>query len=262
MSVEWTEPAIVLDARPYGEGGAVASVLTESYGRHKGLAKGGSARGNVALWQPGNLIQCHWMARLSDQLGAFTAELVHPGAALAMDDAFALGILSSACAVAEGVLPEREAHPRVFGDLLRLITRLGEGSAVLPEYIAWEELLLREIGYGMNLERCAATGATDALAYVSPRTGRAVSANAAGEWKDRLLRLPSFFLGDRADAGSAQAWADGLRLTGHFLERDAFGLQHKPLPQARVRLEDRVLALLVPAENLELLRNQSDSGVK
>ncbi len=242
MSVEWTEPAIVLEAHAYGEGGAVATVLTETHGRHRGLAKGGAARGHAAVWQPGNLIQCHWMARLSDQLGVFTAELVHPGAALAMDDPFALGILASACAVAEGALPEREAHPRVFGDLLRLITRLGEGRALLSDYIAWENLLLREIGYGLSLERCAVTGAVSDLTHVSPRSGCAVCAAVAADWEGRLLRLPGFLLGGDASADDPQAWVDGLRLTGHFLERDAFGLQHKPLPQARILLADRMQA--------------------
>ena len=238
MSVEWTAPAIVLDARPYGEGGAVVTVLTQEHGRHRGLAKGGAARGQAAVWQPGNLVQCRWVARLSDQLGAFAAELVHPGAALAMRDPIALAILAAACAVAEGALPEREAHPRVFDGLLRLIVRLGDGEDALGDYVRWEAVLLAEIGYGLDLSACAVTGGANDLGFVSPRTGRAVSRSGAGEWADRLLRLPPFMLGD--GQASAADWRDGLRLTGHFLERDAFGLQHRPLPQARVMLADRV----------------------
>jgi len=242
MSVEWTAPAIVLDARPYGEGGAVATVLTAEHGRHRGLAKGGSARGQTAVWQPGNLIECRWVARLSDQLGAFNAELVHPGAALAMEDAAALAILASACAVAEGALPEREAHPRVFDGLLRLILRLGEGEGAFADYVAWETVLLAEIGYGMDLSACAVTGGTDDLAFVSPRTGRAVSRDAAGVWAERLLPLPAFLRGPAASG--PEEWRDGLRLTGHFLERDAFGLQHRPLPQARILLADRLSSVI------------------
>lgn len=238
MSVEWTAPAIVLDARPYGEGGAVATVLTREHGRHRGLAKGGAARGQAAVWLPGNLIQCRWIARLSDQLGAFAAELVHPGAALAMQDATALAILAAGCAVAEGALPEREAHPRVFDGLLHLVLRLGEGERALPDYVAWEVTLLAEIGYGLDLARCAVTGEAEDLAFVSPRSGRAVSRAAAGVWAERLLKLPAFLCG--AEEAGAEDWRDGLRLTGHFLERDAFGLQHRPLPQARVMLADRI----------------------
>ncbi len=238
MSVEWTAPAIVLDARPYGEGGAVATVLTREHGRHRGLVKGGAARGQAAVWLPGNLIQCRWIARLSDQLGAFAAELVHPGAALAMQDATALAILAAGCAVAEGALPEREAHPRVFDGLLHLVLRLGEGERALPDYVAWEVTLLAEIGYGLDLARCAVTGEAEDLAFVSPRSGRAVSRAAAGVWAERLLKLPAFLCG--AEGAGAEDWRDGLRLTGHFLERDAFGLQHRPLPQARVMLADRI----------------------
>ena len=109
--MEWEAPAIVLDARPHGEGDAVAAVMTEAHGVHRGLARGGTSRARAALWQPGNLVQVRWVARLSDQLGSFTAEMVHPAAALAMDDPLALAMLSAACAVAEGAMPEREPHP-------------------------------------------------------------------------------------------------------------------------------------------------------
>ncbi len=127
--MEWDAPAIVLDARPYGEGDAIVTVLTEEHGAHRGLARGGNARSHTALWQPGNLIQVRWVARLADQLGSFSAELVHPGAALAMHDPLSLAMLSAACAVAEGALPEREPHPRVFEGLLHLIAHLPQGAA-------------------------------------------------------------------------------------------------------------------------------------
>ena len=129
--MDWDAPAIVLDARPYGEGDAIATVMTAEHGAHRGLARGGTARGRTAIWQPGNLIQARWVARLSEQLGSFAAELVHPAAALAMDDALALAMLSSVCAVAEGALPEREPHPRVFEGLLHLIAHLSQGQAIL-----------------------------------------------------------------------------------------------------------------------------------
>jgi DNA repair protein RecO (recombination protein O) len=239
--MEWEAPGIVLAAAPYGEGDALATVLTQAHGAHRGLAKGGLSRARANVWQPGNLVQVRWVARLHDQLGSFTAELVHPGAALAMDDAMALAILSSACAVAHGALTEREAHPRVFAGLLQLIVGLGQGQAALTELVRWEAAVLAELGYGMDLGSCALTGATAGLAFVSPRSGHAVCAAAAGPWQGRLLALPAFLLGD-APAGAAD-WAAGLALTGHFLGRDAFGLQHKPLPPARLRLADRVAAL-------------------
>ena len=243
--MEWEAPAIVLAARPYGEGDALATVLTAEHGAHRGLARGGASRARAGTWQPGNLLQVRWVGRLADQLGAFTAELVHPGAALAMDDALALAVLSSACAVAEGALTEREPQPAVFSGLLHLITRLATGPAVLTDLVRWELALLSELGYGLDLTSCALTGETEALAWVSPRTGRAVSEAAAGPWQGRLLALPRFLQGGEPDPAG---WAAGLALTGHFLARDAFGSQHRPLPPARGRLVDRVAAMAhIPA---------------
>lgn len=243
--MEWDAPAIVLEARPYGEGDALATVFTETQGVHRGLARGGGARGRISLWQPGNLVQVRWVARLADQLGSFTAELVHPAAALAMDDPLALATLGAGCAVAVGALPEREAHPRVFRGLLRLIAGLGQGTPMIADLVRWEADLLADLGYGLDLSGCAVTGAADGLAYVSPRSGRAVSEAAAGAWRERLLALPGFML-DQDDSGTPAGWTAGLRLTGHFLARDAFGLHHKPLPSARQMLYDRVAALETP----------------
>jgi len=249
--MEWDAPAIVLDARPYGEGDAIATVMTEEHGAHRGLARGGGARSRTATWQPGNLVQARWVARLADQLGSLSAELVHPGAALAMEDPLGLAMLSAACAVTEGALPERAPQPRVFEGLLRLIARLPQGPAMLTDLVRWEAVLLAELGYGLDLTSCAVTGATIGLVFVSPKTGRAVTSEGAGVWTSRLLRLPAFLVGD--EEATPPDWRDGLRLTGHFLERDAFGHHHRPLPVARQMLYDRVAALAAESE-------QQDAG--
>ncbi len=238
---EWDAPAVILAARAYGEGDALVTLLTEAHGPHRGLARGGGSRSQASLWQPGNLVQARWVARLNDQLGAFSAELVHPGAALAMDDKLALAVLSSACAVAEGALPEREPHPAVFAGLVQLIAGLAQGPPAIADLVVWETVLLQELGYGLDVSCCAVTGATAGLAYVSPRTGRAVAADAAGAWRDKLLALPGFLIG--ANHSGPAEWRDGLKLTGHFLQRDAFGHQHRPMPPARHMLYDHVLAL-------------------
>jgi DNA repair protein RecO (recombination protein O) len=240
--MDWTAPAIILDARPYGEADAIATVMTEAHGLHRGLVRGGASRAQSGVWQAGNLAEIRWVARLAEQLGHFSAELVHPAAALVMDDPLALAMLSAATAVAAGALPERAPHPGVFGPLLRLIARLPEGAARLPDLVRWEAALLGELGYGLDLAACAVTGATEGLAFVSPRTGRAVTEAAAATWKTRLLPLPAFLTAPDAPAPMA-ACRDGLALTGHFLARDAFGLHHKPLPQARAMLYDRVAQL-------------------
>ena len=239
--MEWEGPAVVLAARPQSEGNAVITVLTEAQGNHRGLARGGNSRAQASLWLPGNLVQARWVARLQEQLGSLTAELVHPGAAMSMDDPLALAILSAACAVAEGALPEREPHPRVFGGLVQLIAGLSRGADALTDLVRWEAGLLADLGYGMDLSACAVSGEVAGLSWVSPRTGRAVSDDAAGEWRSRLLRLPGFLVG--ANSAGPEDWRDGLKLTGYFLERDAFGHQHRPVPPARHMLYDRVLAL-------------------
>jgi DNA repair protein RecO (recombination protein O) len=239
--MEWNAPGIILSASPYGEGDALAAVFTEVLGVHRGLARGGLSRARASTWQAGNLIEARWIARLADQLGSFSGEMVHPAAALAMQDGLSLAILQAACAVAEGALPEREPYPRIFAGLLHLIAHLQPSERSLAEFARWELALLADLGFGLDLSKCAVTGEESGLAFVSPRTGRAVSATAAGAWRQRLLPLPAFFIEDvPADAA---ALAGALRLTGHFLARDAFGARHKPLPAARTMLLDRVSRL-------------------
>jgi DNA repair protein RecO (recombination protein O) len=239
--MEWDAPGIILDVRPYGEGDAIAAVMTQDHGLHRGLARGGASRGQAGTWQAGNMAQLRWMGRLSDNLGSFTGELIHAGAAHAMHEPLPLAMLTAVCAVAEGALPEREPQPRIFDGLLNLIPRLPLGEATLTDLIQWELTVLTDLGYGLDLTTCAVTGATRNLAYVSPRTGRAVTPEGAGDFAPRLLPLPGFLTG--AITPDPAAWRDGLRLTGHFLARDAFGHQHRPLPQARTMLYDRVSAM-------------------
>ena len=133
--MDWEAPAIVLDARPYGESGAIVTVMTEALGLHRGLARGGGSRAQASLWQPGNLAQVRWVARLADQLGSFSGELVYAGAAQIMDEPLPLAILAAVCAVAEGALPEREPHPNVFAGLLRLIAHLPQGAPLLADLV-------------------------------------------------------------------------------------------------------------------------------
>jgi DNA repair protein RecO (recombination protein O) len=239
VSVEITAPAILLAVAPFGEGDAVATLFTETDGLFRGLARGAQSRKHAATWQPGNLLQIRWIARLEDQLGSVAAELVHPAAALVMHDAFALAVLSAACAVAEGALPERQPQPAIFRGLLHVIAHAGAGQGALPDLVQWELGLLRELGYGLDLTACAVTGATGGLAYVSPKSGRAVSAAAAGRWIPRLLPLPAFLTAGAE--GDIVDWADGLQLTGHFLARAVFAPRNRPLPAARAMLADRAI---------------------
>ncbi len=239
--MEWEAPGIILDVRPHGEADCVATVMTEEHGAHRGLARGAQSRNRLALWQKGNLVRLRWVGRLADQLGSLSAEMVHPAASMVMDDPLLLSMLTAACSIAEGALVEREPQPVVFDGLLHLIARLPTGPAMLADHVRWELSLLTALGYGLDLSACAVTGETTDFAGISPRTGRAVSTSAAGIWRDRLLPLPTFL--QDGQPGDMPQWAAGLRLTGHFLERDAFGHTHRPLPQPRQALYDRVSAL-------------------
>jgi DNA repair protein RecO (recombination protein O) len=244
--MEWTADAIVLSTRPHGEAGIIATVLTEAHGRHAGHVPGGQSAAKRAVWQPGNLLRARWGGRLADQLGSFAAELLDPAASRAMEDPFALDILLATAAVADGALPEREPHPAVFAALGALLEAIALGERLLPGVVSFETGVLAELGYGLDLERCAVSGASDDLAFVSPRTGRAVARGAAGEWAERLLRLPPFMLGWAPALGRAAATrqdvADGLRVSGHFLAARPFAALNRPLPAARDRLYDRVVA--------------------
>jgi DNA repair protein RecO (recombination protein O) len=234
MSVEWCESAIVLAARPHGEASVVATLLTETHGAHAGLVQAARSKRGGGI-QPGNRVVARWRARLAEHLGSYTIETETSGAAALMDAPLRLVALQSACSLVAVAAPEREPHPGLYEATLALIDALS-GPAWDAAYVAWEVGLLRLLGFGLELTRCAATGVNDQLTYVSPRTGRAISESAAEPWRDRLLKLPGFLVSHGpADPPDI---ADGLTLTGHFLERVAFAATHSPLPAARIRFAE------------------------
>ena len=234
--MDWSDDGIVLSARPHGESSAVVVLLTREHGRHAGLVRGAQGRKARGLYEPGNRVHATWRARLAEHLGGYSCELLGNTAAKLLDDPDRLAALSAAAAVCDKALPEREPHPAAYEGLLALIEAL-DGDHWAEAYVAWELALLADLGFGLDLTHCAAGGDNDQLAYVSPRSGRAVSLAAAEPYKDRLLALPGFLIG-RGGGGSAEV-AQGLALTGYFLERQIFGPQERPLPPARQRLAER-----------------------
>jgi len=231
--MEWTDQGIVLSARPHGEGGMVVVLLTHAHGRHAGFVPGGGSRRARPTWQLGNLVEVSWRARLAEQLGNFAGELREAHAARALDDAAQLAGLSAACAVLDAALPEREPHPAMFEGFSALLGALDHpGWPVI--YVRLELGLLQELGFGLDLTKCAATGATEDLAYVSPRTGRAVSRDAAAPYKEKLIELPAFLSTGGLPADNEEL-RKGLDLTAYFLERHVFWPHNKPLPAARAR---------------------------
>lgn len=232
--MDWRDEGVLLAVRRHGESAAIIEVFTLGHGRHAGIVHGGASRKMAPVLQPGAQLDVSWHARLDEHLGTYTAEPLRSRAGL-MGDRLALAGLNSVCALLAFLLPEREAHAVLYDATQGVLDRIGAGEGWAVDYLRWELGLLEEMGYGLDLTRCALTGSREDLAYVSPKSGRAVARAAAGEWADRLLPLPACLLGQ--GPATAAEIAAGLRLTGYFLEhRLAPDLGHKPLPEARRRL--------------------------
>lgn len=241
--MDWTDEGIVLGLRHHGENSAILDTLTRERGRHMGLVRGATSKRMKGALEPGNTLNLHWRGRLDEHLGNYAVELARARAALVFDDGLKLAILSAACAVVSAALPERERHTRVFEGLTLLLDDLpGENAGHgLMNYVHFELLLLEDVGFGLDLASCAATGLTDDLTHVSPKTGRAVSSGAAAPYKNRLLKLPPFLSGAET-APTLQDLSDGLALSGHFLERSVLAPHGAAMPPARLRLAERLAA--------------------
>jgi len=232
--MEWQDTGIVVATRPHSESGLIVSLMTRDHGRHAGLARAGRDRSHL---QPGSRVQALWKARLAEHLGQYRLEAEHVAIGALLDDPDRLTALSAACALVEETVPERQPLPNLY-EGLEALTRLLPETVWPAAYIRWEIGLLSVLGFELDLEKCASTGSSDDLVFVSPRTGRAVSAEAGAPYAERLLPLPGFLTGRDEDLGRKPV-EQGLKLTGFFLERFLLGQGHKPLPAARKRLAAR-----------------------
>lgn len=238
--MQWDDEGIVLAGRRHGESGLVVQLFTRDHGRHAGLVRGGQGPKLRTVYQVGNELQVTWKARLAEQLGTFTGELVRGHAARAMDDPPRLACLVAVAAMAEAALPEREPHPVAYDGLKTLLDALDADRGWAVGYVEWEMMLLTELGFGIDLTRCAATGTTAGLAYVSPKSGQAVSESAGEPYRDRLLRLPRFLLPGANVPATPQDVLDGVALTGFFLDRRVFESHGRKPPAARSRFVDQL----------------------
>ncbi|QDY68197.1 DNA repair protein RecO [Qingshengfaniella alkalisoli] len=235
--MEWRDQGALLAVRRHGESSAIVEIFAQDHGRYAGVVRGGTSRKIAPILQPGAQLDVTWRARLDEHIGHFTVEPVRSRAAGVMTDRLALAGLNALCGLLAYALPERASYPDLYRKSVTLLDLLSLTDSWPLAYLQWEMLLLDQMGFGLNLSRCAVTGRTDGLVYVSPRTGRAVSAEGAGDWADRLLSLPPCLLG-QGDASNHEI-ALALRTTGYFLERNLPPRwENQPFPMARQRLVD------------------------
>jgi DNA repair protein RecO (recombination protein O) len=233
--MNWSDEGVILSVRPHGETAAVVELFTRAHGRHLGLVHGGRSRKARPVLQIGNHVDVTWKARLSEHLGHMSLELQHGYAAPAMESAKALAGLSALCTLAR-LMPERDPHPNLYEVTLFVLGYLDDDEVWPALLVRWELALLEELGFGLDLTQCAATGGNDGLIYVSPKSGRAVSASAGEPYKDRLLPLPQFLLAGRQSHVTVEDVVRGLALTGHFLETRVLQPRGEEMPEVRHRL--------------------------
>lgn len=229
--MEWRDEGIILGTRRHGESSAILEVMTRMHGRHLGLVRGGRSRKQQPLLQAGNRVDVIWRARLDEHLGTFQVEALDLNAARLFDSAAAIYGLQTLAGHLR-LLPERDPHERLYETLGLVIAHLADPDAAGELVVRFEVMMLDELGFGLDLSECAATGARGELAYVSPKSGRAVSRGAGEPWRDRMLALPPFLLASemRADADAVEA---GFRLTGFFFARNVYEPRGLGEPEAR-----------------------------
>lgn len=224
--MEWTGEAIILSVRKHRENDVILEVMTSGHGRHLGLVRGGRSRRQQPVLQPGNEVHLTWRARLADHLGTFSVELLHGRAAGLMESQLGLHGLQHLASMLR-LLPERDQHARLYSALKLVLDHLDQPAVAGPLLVHFELALLEDLGFGLDLTACAATGRTDDLAYVSPKSARAVGREPGRPYRDKLLPLPSFLVdGQRQEGGeiSFSDIRDGFRLTAYFLERHVASL--------------------------------------
>ena len=230
--MEWRDEGVLLGVKRHGETSVIVELLTRAHGRHLGLVRGGRSTRFQSLLQPGNSLLLVWRARLDEHLGAYAVEPLVLRAGRLIGSALALHGLSYLGALVR-LLPEREPHEALHEALTLIVEHL-DAAGLAPALIArFEARILAECGFGLDLESCAASGVREELIYVSPKSGRAVSAAAGAPWRDKLLPLPAFLRGEAGAAPPIADVADAFRTTGYFLDRDLFGPRGLPMPDSR-----------------------------
>ncbi len=236
--MEWTDEAVILGVRKHGETSVIAELMTLERGRHLGLVQGGRSRTMRPVLQPGNSVRVTWRARLDEHLGQFKIEAEQLRAAQLMETAHGIYALQTLASHLR-LLPERDAHPALYRILNIVLDHLEEVDIAAELVVRFELAILDELGFGLDLTKCASTGAEYDLVYVSPKSGRAVSLNAGKPWENRMLALPPFLLARdlaRIDSAPLEDILSGFALTGYFLDRHVHGPRGIAIPPERESL--------------------------
>ena len=219
--MEWRDQGIVLGVKRHGESSVIAEVMTHARGRHLGLVRNGRSRTMLPVLQPGNLLDLTWRARLDEHLGNFSAEPVDFRASRLMEHAASLHGVQALAALLR-LLPERDPHPHLFDMLNIVLDHLGDASGAGELFIRFELAVLNDLGFGLDLAECAATGTREDLDYVSPKSGRAVCREAGLPYHDRLFRLPDFLKEGSRKAATRASLGEAFRMTAYFLDRHVY----------------------------------------
>jgi DNA repair protein RecO (recombination protein O) len=250
--MEWTDEGIILGVRRHGESSAIVELMTRSHGRHLGLVRGGAGSRMRPLLQPGNSVQAIWRARLDEQLGYYLIEGTKLRAATLIGTSHAVYGVTHLASVAR-LLPERDPHEDIFAMLEYILDDFDHPGVAAIHTIRFELAMLTELGFGLDLDNCAATGATTDLIYVSPKSGNAVSRTAGEPWRDKLLRLPPFMReGEEGDDGlTDRDLSDGFEITGRFLLRNALEPRGQTHSDARAGFIAAVIRQMARLDGLE-----------
>ena len=230
--MEWRDEGIILGTRKHGETSVILEVMTRAHGRHLGMVRGGRSRRMQPLLQAGNRVDVLWRARLDEHMGLYQVEPLELHAARLFDSACAVYGLQTIAAHLR-LLPERDPHENLFETLALLLDHLDEPASAGELVVRFELLVLDELGFGLDLSQCAATGGRENLAYVSPKSGRAVSRDAGAPWADRMLALPAFLRRGSGLRADLSAMEDAFRLTGFFMGRHVYEPRGTTPPEAR-----------------------------
>jgi DNA repair protein RecO (recombination protein O) len=241
--MQWTDEAVILGTRKHGENSVIAEVMTQARGRHMGIVRSGRSKAMQPVLQPGNLVEVTWRARLEEHLGEFRLEPIRSRAAALMESAVSIYGVQAMAALLR-LLPERDPHPHLFEALNVILDHFDEPLDACELYIRFELAVLNDLGFGIDLTECVATGAKHDLAYVSPKSGRAVSRIAGAPYAERMLRLPAFLGEESRKAATAESLADAFGLTAYFLQRHVYEPRGLKMTEARDGLREAALKAL------------------